>query len=223
MRFQKILSLALMNQWVYNKPKNVKYIHDYYVKTNNERVALFENKEKECILAFRGSYDIKDIEEDLLSEFGNVCENNENFVDSFFDSYNELVELDVDGCNSITLTGHSLGGSMAIIVGAHVFRDSEIVTFGAPKTCCNKRFKRKNILMVENPTDPIISFPVKKSVFHCTKNTFNIKTSKYEHKSKYYPLLPKSLNIENHLLTEYIKYFNESEEYINIYQYYMSF
>ena len=73
-----------------------------------------------------------------------------------------MVEKDIAG-SELTLTGHSLGGAMALLVGAVMtnrgLSPAEIVTFGAPKCGRLKLLDNLNVTCYRNGKDIVPTVP----------------------------------------------------------------
>lgn len=181
-------------------------IFDYH-----PRFTLFHDDGYTCYYAFRGTYSLDDIFHDLESD-RQQCNNN-TFTDAFVDSYKELendflTSLDYfkDSCQTIYLTGHSLGGSMAIIAQDRIPYESTVVTFGSPKTCCNKvKDLGDSQLRVVDLQDPIPYMPnLQGGPFHCTDHILNLESGEYEINSQ--STVPKHIfeEILHHRINHYI-------------------
>lgn len=119
-----LLNLAKLCLWAYTLDKRYGVI---YEDTNA------------CTLAFRGTANLDDAYHDIMAGLSGECVG-PGFVGSFVDSFHEIEDsllVDTKNCTgAVTLTGHSLGGSMATIAASMHFPNATVVTFGEPRTCC---------------------------------------------------------------------------------------
>ena len=119
------------------------------------------------IYAFRGTDEAKDVITDIrflpwyTKELGYSAA---GFVRTARHVY-EAVEAHYQRTphHPITLTGHSLGGAMALLVGAYMVRShmplERIVTFGAPRVGKLRILKHIDVEMYKNRRDIVTSQP----------------------------------------------------------------
>lgn len=98
-----------------------------------------------CLVAFRGSEKIEDFIIDILTEikpdFSCRRKINRYFLDYYFKHINDSLYHDIyESCkdlSNVTLVGHSLGGSMALIAN-EIIKVKKVITYGTPLTCCKE-------------------------------------------------------------------------------------
>ena len=98
----------------------------YYNTSSGVQAALYRNRlTNEMVIAYRGTDQTEDLLVDLQIALGNISQEQlldaENFYNAVITQY---------GDSNITITGHSLGGALAQLVGAET--GVETVTFNAP-------------------------------------------------------------------------------------------
>jgi hypothetical protein len=133
----------------------------YFIATNDE--------EKTQLIAVRGTSNVEnavvDIDYVLTADKILGIELHKGFAQSSQSIYQELKpKLRKD--YTIQLTGHSLGGAVAVILGMYLdkqdYQTGEIVTFGQPKVTNRsgaKRFGHLNITRVNNAEDAVPLMP----------------------------------------------------------------
>lgn len=143
-----------------------KYEHD------NACVYVFKN-DKAIVLAFRGSNDINDWISNIHVE--PVVTLHGTIHSGFYKEYEKLAPLfepDINNAEARTifLTGHSLGGALALIT-ACFFRQLNpvVITFGSPRvgtTLFNSKVSTLRYIRWINGSDKICRLPVRK-YSHC--------------------------------------------------------
>ena len=124
---------------------------------------------RDNVFAFRGTDEPLDIIRDLrilpwwMSELGWVPAGFAKAARRLMPKcLSECMARDIDE-KEITLTGHSLGGAVALIVGALMVRDEikpkQIVTFGAPKCGKLKLLKRVPVTCYRHGKDVVPMVP----------------------------------------------------------------
>lgn len=98
----------------------------YYNTSSGVQAALYRNRlTNEMVIAYRGTDQTEDLLVDLQIALGNISQ--EQLLDAEI-FYNAVITQ--YGDSNITITGHSLGGALAQLVGAET--GVETVTFNAP-------------------------------------------------------------------------------------------
>lgn len=183
--------LALISKWIYNPEWtcSVSRCMDIYKNTSlpfnplvvHPKYAIVKLKKypQTCVVAHRGTDTFEDLEIDVTSQLYDKCYQN-SFVSSFQAGYFEFSKniynsmeylLETNTCKRFISTGHSLGGSYAIITGD--MYKHPIVTFGAPKTCCyNKEIE--NLHRYVNYMDPIPMLPFHDDITDCGGTTYEL-------------------------------------------------
>jgi len=143
-----------------------KYEHD------NACVYVFKN-DKTIVFAFRGSNDIHDWVSNMHVEQVETLHG--TIHSGFYKEYEKLAPLfepDINSAESRTifLTGHSLGGALAVI-SACIFRhlNPVVITFGSPRvgtTLFNANVSTLRYIRWVNGSDKICGLPVRK-YSHC--------------------------------------------------------
>lgn len=152
-----LLRLAKLCLWAYTLDKRYGVIYD---------------DTGACTVAFRGTSTIDDVYHDVMAGLMGTCAN--GFVGSFVKSFHEIEDSllgDTKRCTgSVTLTGHSLGGSMATIAASMYFPNATVVTFGEPRTCCGghtvERFTR--VVNRDGINHDLIPSLIAHDMNHCT-------------------------------------------------------
>lgn len=181
-----VLVFALISRWIYDP---VSYINDTLHFTplvvrkeyGIVRLKVGLSFVKTCVIVHRGTENIRDLLVDLMSGVRHGCDDY-GIVNSFsdnFESYEDMLVYDMDQtyaqseCDEFFTVGHSLGGSRAIAFAARFEEKVDlVVTFGAPKTCCENYDENKlDLVRVVNyngaKNDPIPSLPIFKDYYSC--------------------------------------------------------
>ena len=222
--YNAFLVLALICQWIYNpstedtqffKPLTVSKrfgivrLHDYSFRHN-------------CVIVHRGTDSADDVLHDFISQIENKCDQVglvETFRESLEEYSNDLYfemkrHLFSGTCSGYIVTGHSLGGANAIISATDAADwVSFIVTFGSPRTCCDK-FDKDSIELIrvvngENGQgDPIPGLPRHGNVHNCGGRFISISSGDFMVASKgrsENEIHGSVFNMPKHSISEYIK------------------
>lgn len=141
-------------------------------KYENHNACVYVFKNEKCIvLAFRGSNDIRDWVSNIntsshVTPYGTIHS-------GFFNEYmklESLFDVDLKDSRPVFITGHSLGGALAILAGCHYQHlDPVVVTFGSPRVGCsdfNKSCSTLRYIRWVNGNDKVCRLPLRK-YFHC--------------------------------------------------------
>lgn len=180
-----LLACALMSRWTYFKKGELGTFKPIVV---GDRITMFADPRSDiCVVAFRGTFSFNDLVEDMESQVFQTCDDDsgylKEFENSFYDIQDQIAYNSKTKCaGGIYLTGHSLGGSMAQIFSRKHKYDG-IITFGEPKTCCNKNMGHTGYnLRVVNTGDPIPVLPKPfevKSIHHCGAKALQLPYNKF--------------------------------------------
>lgn len=221
----KILLFALLNQWIYDPVKfaDDKLFKPLYV---GKRFGIVKDFNDDCVIVHKGTTDIDDAFHDFMSQISDECTKDgysKYFYDSFMEYSHELERemknlIDDKSCFSFLATGHSLGGSAAIINAEHPYV-KHIATYGSPKTCCNDRnsingpgdlHRVINGDIDNNTNDPIPALPKHKNFNNCGDKIVNVEKVtrvKYESSPRFAvePINGKIRNIKKHHIQSYVE------------------
>jgi hypothetical protein len=135
------------------------------IQQANTIAYLLENKDF-IIVIFRGTDDLRDVLNDITfipvdTIIGKV---HKGFHDAFLSVYHQLSQKLIYTNKKLFLTGHSLGGALAIICAAY-FRNKNpmLITFGSPKVGTRKFWhyvKNINHIRWANTYDIICKIPL---------------------------------------------------------------
>lgn len=156
---------------VRNKAKELGFFNSVLFRHLNCECLVFEN-EFDVVCAFRGTDDFKDV----LSafEFATVNESELGLIHRGFKKECDKIYVDIfmyitrDPVKNVWMTGHSLGGALALLCSARLISDNKeilfkkCVTFGAPRVgykCFVTKFAdlRHDRWVIR--TDPIPTMP----------------------------------------------------------------
>lgn len=216
---KKLLYCANLSLLSYNN-NNKDFIEDKSTGTH----LLYTVKDNDLYIAFRGSESIKDFIIDLQTKQSIVPYNNDKtdirihcgFLKAYESVRNKILYLIKKEYNNIYITGHSLGGALAVLAMLDIvynYHDKLIFvnkklycyTFGSPdignKAFCDSTDKRCKIYNVDyvnvvNGNDIITKYPIFRDYYKCGQ-IYNIG------KSKWYNKLFGSVN--DHKLNNYIE------------------
>jgi hypothetical protein len=137
------------------------------------------NKGGQSTVVFRGTQDVQDVKTDLniakqtISVNGTNVEVHKGFHNDLHGNKNAQgqdmmaqIQAAIPPGNSVTFTGHSLGGALANLAAAEYPGKSELVTFGAPRVggpafaaALEQKLGNDHITRVVAPGDPIPHTP----------------------------------------------------------------
>jgi hypothetical protein len=155
----------------------------YDIKTTAFGYSLYNKTEKTVYLSFRGTDDLQDVCYDLKDKLidatilGDNIKVHQGFYEQFISISKEIdTKLETLEFNTIYLTGHSLGASIATIASLYYklkFSDKKIIlqVFGSPRTG-NIEFKHllenkvDQYYRIVNNVDPVNNLPVYKTYCH---------------------------------------------------------
>lgn len=224
--YNAILVLALISQWIYEPSyDDTRYFQPLTIHERFGIVRLHEYSfEHNCILVHRGTDSVDDVLHDFVASIDSRC-STRGFLQTFERSYLEYSKqmyeemkkhLYKGTCSGYIATGHSLGGSNAIISSKDLEKwITHVVTFGSPRTCCGDVDELKLTRVVNGDSfnvgmiDPIVSLPVHKNVNNCGGSIFSVTKSNMLLGQKSSNNRSSVLEIEKHLIKNYINSIEE--------------
>ena len=187
-----ILNLAKLSNSLYHNDSKYLTLIKNYSKINrifelNDYKFTLALKDKLLLVTIRGSSNINNWKDNIR----NAKSIEEGFVLILHKLYEEV---DISGVNEVLITGHSLGGSIAIKLGNYIKEscnrlDVKVVAFEPMKPYKSKHKASADIVFTNNSADIAPLYPLRNH--HCGKQLFFNKRGKLTR----YKLRLKILNI----------------------------